>query len=81
MENYKNISVNSEIDDVERVERGLYGYLRDRVWGDADLLGGFSETEISGIILETIDKFGEDINHFVAVALEKVADEKITTNK
>ena len=28
MENYKNISVNSEIDDVERVERGLYGYLR-----------------------------------------------------
>lgn len=81
MENYKNISVNSEIDDVERVERGLYGYLRDRVWGDAHLLGGFSETEISGIIVETIDKFGEDINHFVAVALEKVANEKITTNK
>ena len=77
MENYKNISVNSEIDDAERVERGLYGYLRDRVWGDAHLLGGFSENEISGIIVETIDKFGEDINHFVAVALEKVANEKL----
>ena len=73
MENYKNISVNSEIDDAERVERGLYNYLRDRVWGDA-----FSEIEISGIIDETIDKFGEDINHFVAVALEKVANEKIS---
>ena len=43
MENYKNISVNSEIDNVERVERGLYSYLRDRVWGDSQLLGGFSE--------------------------------------
>ena len=75
MENYKKISVNSEIDDAERVERGLYGYLRDRVWGDAHLLGGFSECEISDIIAETIDKFGEDINHFVAVALEKVANE------
>ena len=81
MENYKNISVNSEIDDVERVERGLYGYLRDRVWGDAHLLGGFTESEISDIIVETMDKFGEDINHFVAVALEKVANEKITANK
>ena len=64
MGNYKNISVNSEIDDKERVDRGLYNYLRDRVWGDAQLLNGFSETEISGIIVETIDKFGEDINHF-----------------
>ena len=26
MENYKNISVNSKIDDVGRVERGLYTY-------------------------------------------------------
>ena len=81
MENYKNISVNSEIDDKERVDRGLYNYLRDRVWGDAQLLNGFSETEISGIIVETIDKFGEDINHFVAVALEKVANEKLTEKK
>lgn len=76
MENYKNISVNSEIDDVERVERGLYGYLRDRVWGDSQLLGGFSEVEISDIIVETMDKFGDEINHFVAVALENVANKK-----
>ena len=81
MENYKNISVNSEIDDVERVERGLYGYLRDRVWGDAHLLGGFSESEISDIIVETMDKFGDEINHFVAVAIEKVADEKLNENE
>jgi hypothetical protein len=69
--------VNSEIDDAERIERSLYKYLRDRVWGDAHLLGSFSEIEISGIIDETIDKFGEDINHFVAVALEKVANGKV----
>lgn len=74
MENYKNISVNSNIDDKERVDRGLYNYLRDRVWGDEYLLGGFSETEISGIIEQTIEKYGDEINHFVAVALEKVAD-------
>ena len=80
MENYKNISVNSEIDNVERVERGLYSYLRDRVWGDSQLLGGFSESEISEIIVETIDKFGEEINRFVAVAIEKVADEKLNEN-
>lgn len=77
MENYKNISVNSEIDDAERVESGLYNYLRDRVWGDYELLGGFSEVEISDIIVETMDKFGEEINHFVAVALEKVANKKL----
>ena len=81
MENYKNISVNSEIDDIERVERGLYVYLHDRVWGDAHLLDGFSEIEVRDIIIDTMDKFGEDINHFVAVALEKVANEKITANK
>jgi hypothetical protein len=78
MENYKNISVNSKIDDKERVDRGLYHYLRHRVWGDEYLLGGFSETEISNIIVETMDKFGDEINHFVAVALEKVASEKIS---
>jgi hypothetical protein len=81
MEDYKNISVNSEIDDAERVKRGLYNYLHDRVWGDAHLLGGFSEIEISGIIDDTIDKFGEDINHFVAVALEKVANEELNKNE
>lgn len=81
MENYKNISVNSEIDDIERVERGLYYYLRDRVWGDAHLLGDFSEAELSDIIVKTMDKFGDDINHFVAVALEKVANEKLNENK
>lgn len=75
MENYKNTKVNSNIDDKERVDRGLYNYLRDRVWGDEYLLGGFSEMEISGIIEQTIEKFGNEINHFVAVALEKVADE------
>lgn len=75
MENYKNTKVNSNIDDKERVDRGLYNYLRDRVWGDEYLLGGFSETEISGIIEQTIEKYGDEINHFVAVALEKVADE------
>lgn len=77
MENYKNIRINSEIDDVERVERGLYGYLRDRVWGDAHLLDGFSETEISDIIVKTMDKFGDEINKFVGVALEKIANEKL----
>ena len=81
MENYKNISVNSEIGNVERVERGLYSYLRDRVWGDSQLLGGFSEVEISDIIVETMDKFGDDINHFVAVAIEKVADKRINKNE
>ena len=75
MENYKNTKVNSNIDDKERVDRGLYNYLRDRVWGDEYLLGGFSEMEISGIIEQTIEKYGEEIHHFVAVALEKVADE------
>ena len=75
MENYKNTKVNSNIDDKERVDRGLYNYLRDRVWGDEYLLGGFSEMEISGIIEQTIEKYGDEINHFVAVALEKVADE------
>jgi hypothetical protein len=74
MENYKNISVNSNIDDKERVDRGLYNYLRDRVWGDEYLLGGFNENQISDIIVETIDKFGDEINHFVAVAIEKVAN-------
>ena len=77
MENYKNTLVNSKIDDVERVDRGLYNYLRDRIWGDEYLLGGFSEVEISGIIVDTMDKFGDEINHFVAVALEKVANEKL----
>lgn len=77
MDNYKNISVNSEIDDVDRVKSGLYNYLRDRVWGDFELLGGFSEVEISDIIGDTVDKFGDEINHFVAVALEKVANEKL----
>ena len=77
MENYKSISVNSNIDDVERVDRGLYNYLRDRIWGDSQLLDGFSEVEIGGIIVETMLKFGEDINHFVAVAIEKVANERL----
>ena len=75
MENYKNTKVNSKIDDKERVDRSLYDYLRHRVWGDEYLLGGFSEIGISSIIDETIEKYGDEINHFVAVALEKVADE------
>ena len=77
MENYKNTLVNSKIDDVERIDRGLYNYLRDRIWGDEYLLGGFSEVEISSIIADTMDKFGDEINHFVAVVLEKVANEKL----
>ena len=80
MENYKNISVNSNIEDVERLDGALYKYLYDRIWSDAELLGGFDD-EIKDIIVKTIDKFGAEINHFVAVALEKVANEKLNENK
>ena len=62
MENYKNISVNSNIED-------------------AELLDGFHEHEIKDIIAKTKDKFGAEINHFVAVALEKVANEKLKENE
>jgi len=81
MENYKNISVNSNIEDVERLDGALYKYLYDRIWSDAELLDGFHEDEINDIIVKTMDKFGAEINHFVAVALEKVANEKLNENE
>lgn len=81
MENYKNISVNSNIEDVERLDGALYKYLYDRIWSDAELLDGFHEHEIKDIIAKTKDKFGAEINHFVAVALEKVANEKLKENE
>ena len=81
MENYKNTSVNSNIEDVERLDGALYKYLYDRIWSDAELLDGFHEHEIKDIIVKTKDKFGAEINHFVAVALEKVANEKLNENE
>ena len=77
MENYKNISINSSIADVERVKKSLYAYLYDRIWADYELLNGFHEDEIKDIIVKTMDKFGDEINKFVGVALEKIANEKM----
>ena len=59
----------------------FYKYLYDRIWSDAELLDGFHEHEIKDIIAKTKDKFGAEINHFVAVALEKVANEKLNENE
>jgi hypothetical protein len=81
MENYRNISINSNIVDVERVEKSLYAYLYDRIWADDELLDGFHEDEIKDIIVKTMDKFGDEINKFVGVALEKVANEKLRENE
>lgn len=77
MENYKNISINSSIVDVERVKKSLYAYLYDRIWADYELLNGFNDVEIKDIIVKTMDKFGDEINKFVGVALEKIANEKM----
>lgn len=77
MENYKNISINSSIVDVERVKKSLYDYLYDRIWADYELLNGFNDVEIKDIIVKTMDKFGDEINKFVGVALEKIANEKM----
>lgn len=81
MENYKNISINSNIVDVERVKKSLYAYLHDRIWADYELLNGFNDVEIMDIIVKTIDKFGDEINKFVGVALEKIANEKLNENE
>ena len=83
MENYKNISINSSISivDVERIKKSLYAYLYDRIWADYELLNGFHEDEIKDIIVKTIDKFGDEINKFVGVALEKIANEKLNENE
>ena len=81
MENYRNISVNSNIEDVERLDRALYNYLYDRIWSDAELFGGFQAEEISDIIVKTMDKFGDEINKFVGDALENVINEKLTENE
>ena len=81
MENFKNININSSIVDVERVEKSLYSYLYDRIWADDELLDGFFEDEIKDIIVKTMDKFGDEINKFVGVALEKVANEKLNENE
>jgi len=81
MENYKDTKINSSIVDVERVDKSLYAYLYDRIWADDELLDGFHEEEIKDIIVRTMDKFGDEINKFVGVALEKVADEKLNKNE
>ncbi len=81
MENYKDTKINSSIVDVERVDKSLYAYLYDRIWADDELLDGFHEEEIKDIIVKTMDKFGDEINKFVGVALEKVADEKLNENE
>lgn len=81
MENYKNISINSSIVDVERVKKSLYAYLYDRIWADYELLNGFNVVEIEDIIVKTTDKFGDEINKFVGVALEKIANEKLNENE
>jgi hypothetical protein len=77
MENDKNISINSSIVDIERVEKSLYAYLYDRIWADDELLDGFHEDEINEIIVKTMDKFGDEINKFVGAAMERVANEKL----
>ena len=78
MEKFKDIKINSSIDDVERVDKSLYTYLYDRIWADDELLDGFGEDEIKEIIVETMDKFGKEINKFTGVMLERVANEKLT---
>lgn len=70
----KDISVNSHIDDPDRIKNGLHKYLTARVWGDVDLLGGFSEEQINEIIVKTIEEYGDDINYYVSVALENTAN-------
>ena len=81
MENYKNISINSSIVDVKRNKKSLYAYLYDRIWADYELLNGFNDVEIKDIIVKTMDKFGDEINKFVGVALEKIANEKLNENE
>ena len=81
MENYKNISINSSIVDVERVKKSLYAYPYDRIWADYEWRNGFHEDEIKDIIVKTMDKFGDEINKFVGVALEKIANEKLNENE
>ena len=78
MEKFKDIKINSSIVDVERVDKSLYTYLYDRIWADDELLDGFGEDEIKEIIVETMDKFGKEINKFTGVMLERVANEKLT---
>ena len=77
MSNYKEVAVNSKMDEFAKVviSERMYGYIHSRVWEDDMLLGGFCGDEIKKIIEQTIEKYGDDINQFVAVALEKVADE------
>ena len=77
MENYNNVRINSDIREVERVNRSLQSYLHDRIYGDDQLLDGFPEDVIDDIIVETIEKYGDEINKFVGVALEKIANEKL----
>ena len=77
MSNYKEVAVNSKMDKFAKIviNDSLYHYIHSRVWEDDMLLGGFCGDEIKNIIEQTIEKYGDDINQFVAVALEKVADE------
>lgn len=79
MENYKDISVNSSLSEDAKVviANEMSAYIHSRVWEDDALLEGFRYVEIVDIIHETIEKYGDDINKFVAVALEKVAKEHL----
>ena len=77
MEKFKDIKINSSIVDVESVDKSLYAYLYDRIWADDELLGGFNADEVNEIIVETMDKFGKEINKFTGVMLERVANGKL----
>ena len=82
MENYKNTGVNSRIENFGKVviANKMLSYIHARVWEDEDLLGGFTSEEITKIIEQTIERYGDEINHFVAVALEKVAEDYMKEN-
>lgn len=73
MENYKSVRVNSKITNNERLEKALRTYLNDRIWSDDELLEGFDVEEINTIVTNTLKEYGDEINHFAAVALEAVA--------
>jgi len=78
LENYKDTKVNSYIYDDEKshIMFFLKNYLYHRIWDDEKLLNGFNGNEIDNIINATIEEYGDDINQFVAVMIEKCVENK-----
>ena len=72
--------INTNINDLLRVEEGLKKYLTDRVWGDDELLSGFTDTEIEEIIEKVVINYYHEINSFVGLLLEHQADKYMLDN-